>query len=699
LYQDSYFKEGVNNFKNYTLRSNVDANITKNLTLTVDLSAQIDRKESGIKDANIWAEILSSPPYLPYYYSNGLPASVPAMGEESNIIEEIRGAGGTTDTRNNILNSKVEIKWDISSIIKGLYVSGTGAYDYGNSASKSFTNSFDYYKYDAVTGTYNNQNKTPDISRSLSESSSNSSGVTLMARIGYNRIFGHHNLSTFIAYEQFESKTNGFSASRSVFLSDKLPYLFAGGAENKGNDGSVSENAYRNIFGRLTYNYKEKYMTEFTLRRDESIKFPEEGRRGYFPGVSAAWRISEEPFISNITFIDELKLKGSWGQMGSDNVSAFQYLTTYQVGTGGEVFVPPGTTAPPSGTPFGDPVSTYPALVSSNVPNTSITWEVTNSSNIGLESSLFNRLLSLQIEAFRSKRSKILTARNATMPSYTGIELPDENIGETLNQGIEISLNHNNPLASGIRYNVGGNFTFVRSKVIFRDESPLIDEWQKQEGYPIDSYLLYLTDGIFNTQQELDATAAVYPGSRVGDIKYIDYNGDGEISGSDMVRIFRSATPEIVFGISMGIEYKGVSLNALLQGQTNADQYINPADFNGNINIPMWMYDGRWTEDNQEGSSMPRAFSNRSETVNKQRSDFWLWDATFIRLKTLELSYTFPVRMLRSMNIQKLRIFANGYNLITLDRMDGMYDPEVNNELGVFYPQTKIYNFGITLSL
>jgi hypothetical protein len=345
---------------------------------------------------------------------------------------------------------------------------------------------------------------------------------------------------------------------------------------------------------------------------------------------------------------------------------------------------------------FGTTPSVVSTLYFTGTPNPNITWEVANSYNLGVDGSLWNGLLGFELDYFLSRRSNILAARNASVPFYTGMTLPAENIGKAQNQGFEVLLTHRRKVGD-FNYGVSGNFTYMANKVIFMDESPNVPDYQRREGHPIDSYLLFRTDGIFNTQEELDATAVKRAGAQVGDIKYIDVNGDKVIDNLDQVRLFDSSLPKIIYGLNINVSYKGFDLSMLWQGQAGAKTYINPTTRNGDINIPLWMYDNRWTPENAENATMPRAFYHRSESYNSVPSDFWLKDASFIRLKTLELAYNLPARIVSRIACSNARIYISGFNLLLFDKIKN-YDPEIVNDLGVFYPATKVYNMGIRVT-
>ena len=469
LYQDSYFKDGIDDFNSYNVRSNIDAQVTKNFNLSLDLSGRRDdiTRASGSYfldaiEVGWFTEMLGTDPTKPIYYENGLPASI----YSNNLIERIKGEGGEKNNETATINSQIAARWDLPFITKGLYLEGTGAYDFINISSKEFSKSYDLYSYDNSTGEYTNMNVNPIMNRSLNDYYFNSYQYTLNGKLGYEKVFNHHSFNTFVGYEQYSTNTEWINATRDTFLSDQIPFLFAGDANTQKNDGSGSEYAYRNVFGRIAYNYKGKYLLDFTLRRDESLKFPPHTRVGWFPGISVGWRLSDEPFIrDNIEYIDNLKLRVSYGQMGSDNVGAYQYMETaaLQSTFGSMVFGsnPPAVTS---------------TLYFTGTPNPNITWEVANSTNIALEGSLWNGLLGFELEYFYSKRSNILATRNASVPIYAGMTLPDENIGKAQNQGFEILLRHRRNIGN-FSYEVSGNFTYTANEIIYMDESPNIPDY------------------------------------------------------------------------------------------------------------------------------------------------------------------------------------------------------------------------------
>lgn len=499
--------------------------------------------------------------------------------------------------------------------------------------------------------------------------------------LNYEKQLYQHSIIGLVGYEQMSSNYDYLLGSRSRFVSTKIDELFAGTSDRNymNNDGSAGKSARINYFGRLSYNYAQKYLLQFTFRYDGSQNFPKNKRFGFFPGVSAGWNISEEAFMKDADFISYLKLKASYGKMGNDNVPAYQYLAAYGFG---------------SNYVIGDvDVNGLNAL---NVPNPNITWEIAKTLNVGIDFYLWNALRG-EINFFNSTRSNILTKRSAVVPEYTGLQLPDENIGVVRNRGIELEISYNSTYRD-IQYFVSGNFSFVRNKVIFTDEAPMAEEYQLATGRPLGSRLLYKSIGIFKDWDEIEN----YPhllGAQPGDIKYEDVNKDGEINSYDRIRINQTADPEIIFGLNAGITYKNIHLSILLQGQEKAN-FLNTTDWTTSLskgagNYYQWRVDNHWTPENTD-ATMPRSSESRSE--NTQESTHWLINAGFLRLKNVEIGYSLPSNWINRFGLQNCRIYLSGNNLFLIyDHMKKIgYDPEVPSAW--YYPQQRVYNIGINLT-
>jgi len=689
LEQDAIFKNSAYDYKQYQFKSNIDAKVTDAITFSVDVLGRQEvrnRGRYGTQGYGLMQSIFASWPIVAPYYPNGLPR-IGYDGRDTNPVFMVSDAPGYNETTYSIFNLKPNIKIDLGKIVDGLYVEGWAAFDIYREDNKTFNKPFDLYLYNPSTEIYENKR---DVTGNINlyQSARKRYSTTYNARIGYTNRFGQHKVDAFAAYEQYETNNGWFSATRKNFLSPTIDEMFAGGAadEDMSNDGASYEDARQNIFGRVNYSLKDRYLLEFSMRYDRSMIFPKENRDGYFPAVSMGWRISEEDFFKGaVSFVNYLKFKGSWGQMGNDQVYQHQFLTLYQFALGHT---------------FGVDNTRVKGFQESTLPNPNITWEVATTINGGFESQFFDGKYGLDFDYFYSKRDNILLGRSASIPKYTGIaSLPDENIGKVDNYGCEVVAYYKNQIGD-FKYRIDGNFTFARNKVIFKDEADDIADYQKAEGMPIDTWMIYGTDGLFQTQEEIDNSPHI-PGTLPGDIRYIDKNGDGEITGEDQYRIDQTRTPQIMYGTSLSGEYKNFDFSILFQGQAMAKQMVMINTMNG----PAEFFNGRWSESNtpeqNANAKYPRAFVTNvyPDTYNGRSSTFWLKDGGFLRLKNVEIGYSLPDHVCDKLKIQGLRTYVNGHNLFTIDDIKIM-DPESPSGGGVnFYPQQRTIKVGLNLTL
>ncbi|UKJ08897.1 SusC/RagA family TonB-linked outer membrane protein [Solitalea lacus] len=680
LNQDGIYRNSSTDYKQYNLRTNVNTQILPILKVAFNLSGRLeDRDYSNYSSNNIFAEVLSAYPTLPAYYPNGLPG--PGLSGGRNPVLMASGATGYNYTNDYNLLSDLSFDIKLPFITEGLYVAGLAAYDFRFRNEKIFKDNWDAYRYNRNTNEYENlRNSIGPIN--LRSDYRNYQMKTYNIKLGYNRVVGNHDIGAFVAYEQSDSYNEGIFAYRTGYLSNKIDQIFIGADKDKDNGGNAAQTARQNLFGRLSYGYKQKYLIDLVLRHDGSYIFPKDKRWGTFPGVSAAWRVSEEAFFkNNVHFVDQFKLKASWAELGNDKVLPYQNIQQYYLD---------------GGYYFGSEGALVQGLSAGVTPNPNITWEVARTSNFGFESTFWNGLLTLNADYFISNRNNILVARNASVPSSTGLngKLPAENIGRVNNSGIELEISHQRAINENFSYNIGANYTYTKNEVKFMDEPANVPEWQKRQGFPMDSWLVYKTDGIYRTQAEIDNSVHL-PNTRLGDLRYVDINGDKQITSNDRIRVYEGPTPRGIYGITLGLNYKGIGLNMLWQGQTNAQQLILPQQGNA-ITPPKWLFEDRWTTSNPNGS-YPASF-DRNDAVNNRYSDFWLRNAAFIRLKNVELSYTLPKSLTQSLHLQNARVFVNGFNLLTFSDIKD-YDPELNNVTGSYYPQTRIISAGVNISL
>lgn len=672
LDQDALYKGDAYGYKQYNIRSNIDTQLSKNLKLEFDLASRIgDNNTPTLGTDGLIRQIFVQAPYEFPYFENGLIRKT----STGNPISLVNGNSGNRETKTKKFDSRFALRWDLPFITKGLYAHGYAAIDFYTTTRKDLSKPFDQYEFDENTGEYINLKfQTGNIS--LFQQYSEELNKTFHFKIGYDRTFDKHTISAFAAYEQYEQKGEFFSAQRQDLISENIPFLFSGSDDNQQIDGRGYQAGRQNYFGRINYGYDEKYLMDITMRYDGSANFAKGERFGFFPALSLGWRVSKENFFKS-DVIKELKLRGSWGLLGNDRVNNFQYLQIYNIGNS---YV------------FGENPLRANGLTPGTTPNPNITWETSEKINLGLDFRLKKGLLEGSIDAFYEKRSDILAPRNASVPVYSGLTLPDENIGKVSNRGIEAQFTHRSQIKS-LNYSIGGQFTFAKSEIIFIDEPPNIPEWQRRTGRPVDFILLYEADGIYQNQDEVDNSVS-FPDAQAGDVRIVDQNNDGVLNEQDQIILENSPTPRIVYGITMGLEWNGFALNTLLQGQGQAQTIYRPFD----INQQAAFFEDRWrSELRTPNANYPAAFDTASSSF-REVSTVWVRNNSFLRLKNVELSYSFNKELLDKLGLQSLRLFVAGHNLLIIQDNVKINDPESNSSTGWFYPQQRLLSTGLNIT-
>ncbi|WP_341834129.1 TonB-dependent receptor [Chitinophaga pollutisoli] len=686
LFQDGIFKESATKYRQHNVRINLDANVNKYFTVRLDVAGRLEDRNFPPRSAgSIFRALLRGRPTEAAIWPNGLPG--PDIEYGDNPVVTSTNAIGYQRDKTYVINSNLGAILYIPQV-EGLFLDANFALDQSFNFNKRFIKPWTLYSFNGFDG--NGQPQVSGSSRGVSapeldEWFNQGQNITLNGKINYLRAFGKHNVGAIFAIERSEQKGDAAWLRRKYFLSGIVDQINAGSNDEKDNSGSGFEYARLNYFGRFSYNFSEKYLFDFNWRYDGSQNFPEGRRFGFFPGVSAGWVMSSEPFWKSTfgTTMDYFKIRASYGQMGNDLINPFQYLQTYNLISNGPVF---------GGTPNG-------AVNPSTIPNRYITWERSNNTDIALETKLFNGLIGLEAEFFYTHRKDILAPRQASIPLYTGMTLPDENIGEVKNKGVDIHLSHKRTVRK-FTYEIIANISHAKNKIVNWDEAPNTPEWQKVTGKQIGAPLYYKAIGIFRD----DAHVQSYPrvgGARPGDIIFEDLptkdgKGDGVINDLDRIRIDRSEYPTWNYGLTLAANYRNFDITMLWQGATGSSQYIRTES--GLIgNFPMKIASDRWTPENPDGS-MPRPYDRDKEYWVSRPNTFWFWNTDYLRLKTVEIGYTIPESLRKRVNIEDLRIYVSGQNLVTFDKVK-IFDPESPSGSGQFYPQTRIFNVGLNLTL
>lgn len=584
-----------------------------------------------------------------------------------------------------------KLGWDILESLNldkeagSLTLSEQVGYVFDNSFQQTYNATFAYSK-DIV--------RTPAWMR---ENMGTGKTLLLQTLLDYKKTFDSHSISVLAGYSQETNKGRSLALSRNTFSTDDLPQMSAGASSTMTNSGSYSEWALRSFFGRLQYSYMDKYLFEANARYDGSSRFAKAKRYGFFPSFSAAWRISNEKFFQ-VSWINDLKLRASWGELGNQNVANYPYQTVINLGRD---YI------------FGDKVQ--PGAGADRLANADITWETTREIDFGLDFSLLEGKLAFVADYFNKETYDILL--NIPSSNVLGSATSLQNAGSVRNRGWEVLVTFNDKIGD-FSYSISPNVSFVQTKILSMPGAPAkgrisgqIYDYQNIDivGQSMGAFYGYKTDGLFVNQQEIDSYATQPLETGPGDIKYVDISGpdgvpDGKVDSQYDLTPIGSRYPEYTFGTAIAMEYKNFDFSILFQGAAggsgvltryHAQPFLDDAANGGQVQT--WMTD-RWTVENpNRNAKVPRLMINNWR--NSQSSDFWIIDASYLRIRDLQIGYTIP-SLSNKVKGSALRFYFLASNLHTFHKFYEGYDPDMRMVTdNWYYPITSTYTLGINLTL
>ena len=709
-YSDAGEYDSQTRFTRYNFRSNIDININRYLSTRLDLGARItDRNAPGTTAGRLMTICATQPPYLPILVEeNSHPQNEEYIQQNSrgmlygdniyryNILGELSRTGYLNE-KNTYLNGSFAMNLDMGFLTKGLKAEIMFSYDASegrwiNRKLDTYKDGYrEYPKYatfmpiegsDAYmegghyTGAYKTGNKY-DIDQTIGNGFSHnaSDGRTyIQARVDYNRVFkDRHEVTAMLL-------------------------------ANRGNRTVNNELAYHSqgITGRFAYYYNQKYLMEFNCGYNGSENFAPGKRYGFFPAGSIGWVISEEPFMKKASWIDFLKVRASYGLVGSDNVSSrFPYLAFYGGGSGYHF-----------GNNFGTEVG---GTSEGNLANENLTWEKARKLNVGIDFTTLNQRLALTVDAFYEYRFDIITDMNGDgimgYPDIVGKDAALQNLGEVSNRGVDVELSWNDKIGKDFRYYIRPNLTFSRNRLEYKAEVARKNSWRKETGKRLYENFVYVFDHFVANQDEADRLNKIgyQPWGQLipGDVVYKDLDRNGVIDDEDRTAMGNPRSPELMFGIPFGFQYKNFDFSVLLQGATNTSILLNGAavfDFpqfeQDKIGRVKKMHLDRWTPETAATAKYPALHYGTHDNNKNGNSSLFLYDASYLRLKNVEIGYNVSPNWLRKFHVQQARIYVQGLNLQTFDKLgDVDIDPETKSGDGAsWYPIQKVFNFGIDIT-
>lgn len=716
LYQNGLFKQFDeldydNNYKyrRYNYRANLDLDITKTTTLNVGIGGIIGnvREPYNTYLHGPWYSLLITQPFAgpgiidgkliknDNIYFPGISVVTP--------LEHHYGRGTQTST-NNRANFDICLNQNLDFVTKGLSFELKGAYNTTYQFNKEYQRNIEIYR-PYYSSTLNNPGMditNPDFDKTIiyrvdginsqvhyRESNSKARDWYFESSMRYNNKFGNHNVGGMLLYTQNKR-----------YYPSQYPEL---------------PTAYIGLVGRITYDYKTKYLAEFNIGYNGSENFAPGKRFGIFPAGSFGYVLTEEDFMKDQNIIDYLKLRASFGLVGNDNIGNNRYLylqDTYNVDIVGPSSPHTGRGYSDGGYNFGyDSNYLLPSAREARMGNPNITWEKSLKQNIGIDFYTLNNRLKITADYFTENRKDILINRS-TIPVFTNLNaniLPVVNMGKVDNRGYEVEVEWNDKI-EGLNYWINANMSYAKNKIIFMDEVEPNEEYMARTGRSVGEHFGYVANGFFNFD-DFDESgnllegfpdpgiAKVYP----GDINYKDLNNDGIINSDDQTFIGNSAIPEIIFGLNHGFRYKGFSLQLNWLGATNrdlllVDDFRKPFRLAG-VSLFKFHVDERWTPQTAETATFPRLTANNADYNYNRNNSLFIKDGSYIRLKNATIGYELQeLGYLSKLGISKLTINLTGYNLITFDKF-GLIDPEnTPTNTGYAYPITKMFNLGLNIN-
>lgn len=687
LKQDGFFKTFNSkvdfnpSFDRFNLRSNIDIDVTPSTHLSLTSAGRIGTRKfaRGLNWTNVYRAvpfsgaglidgklITSSNKYIP--------------GRKEGVMSRFYGEGYNQKIK-NVLNLNLSGTQQLNAITKGLELKIKGAYNVYFTEIKRRNGEVAAYQ--------------PFFRTDVDPSAPGDSSV----------VFQKHGTADVLQYRE------GYGRDRDWYVEARLQYDRGFGKHNF--KGLLMYNQRKNYYprshteiprslvstvGRVNYNYDRRYLIEGSLGYNGSENFAKGKRFGLFPSVSAGWIVTNEPYMPDLPFLDFLKFRASYGLVGNDTgIGRFLYLPDQYNASINNAYN------------FGyDVPQDKPGASEGRLGNPAVTWETAEKQNYGVNLRMFDDKLNMSFDYFHEYRSDILIRLN-TVPTYVAADLPAVNVGKVQNKGYEAQIEWRQQVGDFF-YSIGGNVAFARNKILYMDEVSRNESYQRRTGERVGQDFGYVFDRFFSEEDlQADSDVPEHPWNpKPGDLMFKDLNGDGVVDGDDQAPIGYPDRPEYTFGSNISLGYKNLDLSMTWSAATNTSRELSYVPYRtafgprGGRSLPQFQWDGRWTPEKGQDASFPRLSLESRGRRNNTDSSFWMVDASYIRLKNIEIGYSFSSSFLGRFGLRNARVYLNGYNLLTFSKMQEEYsiDPEQSaNSFRQQYPVMKVYNFGIKIDI
>ncbi len=664
------------------------------LTIRMNNDITINKYLAAAFDMNVKRSEYNNPVYDPMYAVYTMPAIYPALWDDGRIADGKSGDnpyaalnyGGKATKNYNQVGGKAAI---YVTPVTGLKLSAIISPIWNDSRSKSFRKRIEYFAADDPTNLIGAINGF--ATTKLDESRANSHSITKQFIANYDNTFGKNSISVMLGYEDYSYKTEDLWASRDKFALTQYPYLDLGNADFQSNSGNASHIAYRSVFGRAMYNYDGRYLIQANLRCDRSSRFDKKYRAGYFPSVSGGWVITQEPWFEKLNlspYLTQFKVRASYGLLGNDRVGNYPYLPllTYTDAIFWE----------------GNNIVSSTTAAQWSYAIRDISWETTKTFGIGVDMAFFNSRLQLNGDwYYKITKDMIL---GIDIPDYVGYDNPSQNTGKMKTTGFEIEARWNDNIGD-FRYSVSANLSDFKSVMGYLGGNEFLGDQIKVMGSYFNEWYGYRSDGLFQTQEEIDSYPVMNSTVRPGDIKYLksDPEDTTPVSPDKDRVLLGNSQPRYQYGLTLTAGWKGFDLSLTLQGvgkqlKRKAATMVQPLRDNFG-NIPK-LIDGRyWSNYNTPEQNLKAEYPRLTSTqasYNYAMSDFWLFNSHYCRLKNLSLGYTIPSHITQKVYIQNLRFYVAANDLFCITNYPRGWDYEGYGSTG--YPITKSFICGVNIN-
>ncbi len=708
LYQEGFFKSSDLNYTKYNVRSNISTEITDRLTLDLNINLIMDQQDRPYQDSwwiirGFWRQGA----HIPAYANNDPTKPYHGLIEGDNPVSFMdKDIVGSREYNKKWIQPAASLTYKIPGV-EGLTAKGLFSYDYNTENSNVYRREYQQYRYDEASDTYSTF--TRQSPNRITRESYFRDQTLAQASLNYEGTFNQHDVDALVLWEAQKRTSDNFRAQRDLIL--QLPYLFAGVAEGQlatMNSGSndLYEDSNLALAGRVNYAFADKYLAGFLFRYDGSSKFGPGSQWGFFPAGSVGWRLSEESFFKNSTalsFVNQLKVRASYGKTGDDRASSYQFISGYNYPTGSSRRNFTG------GYVFNGNFSA--SADNKGIPNPYITWYTAKTLDIGIDFIGWDGLLGVTADYFSRKREGLLATRSGGIPTVVGAGLPQENLNSDRTYGFELELSHQNRIGD-FRYNAKGMFSLARIKRLYVERGDIGSSWSNWKNNQNDRlqgvHWGLQGQGQFESWEQIwSHPTYTGRGTLIGDYIYEDWNGDGEINGNDVHPIRYNQDPWMNFSLIFDASYKDFDLNFLLQGSAMSslvygEQLRQPLWGSGNSSA-MEQFMDRWHPADPNADpydpatawiSGHYAYTGSLPDVN---STFNVENSAYLRLKSVELGYTLPAPWVSRVGIKNLRFYVNAYNLLTFTKVDYVDPEHPDDTYGYLYPLNKTVSVGLNV--